>query len=115
MDASDRALQATRTTLEKDAASGDTLDVLESLQRGHDRLMAKVEALYSSLNVHNRFPELDGVNLDFVRVLLIARDLKMNIWKHAIASFFEWDKLDRAVGGSQQTLGKSSCMTTRPF
>ncbi|KAG1722047.1 uncharacterized protein EDB91DRAFT_1274740, partial [Suillus paluster] len=60
LDASDRALQATRTTLEKDAASGDTLDVLESLQRGHDRLMAKVEALYSSLNVHDRFPELDG-------------------------------------------------------
>ncbi|KAG2739058.1 hypothetical protein P692DRAFT_20756820 [Suillus brevipes Sb2] len=113
LDASDRALQATRTTLEKDAASGDTLDVLESLQRGHDRLMAKVEALYSSLNVHDRFPELDGVNLDFVRVLLIARDLKMNIRKRTIASFFEWDKLDRAVGGSQQTLGTKLHQHTR--
>lgn len=107
LDISDRALQATRTMLEKEAPSDNTLDVLESLQRGHDRLMTKVEALYSSLNVHDRFPELDGVNLDFVRVLLMARDLKMNIWKRAIASFFEWDKLDRAVGGSQQTLGKS--------
>ncbi|KAG1770194.1 hypothetical protein EDD22DRAFT_977211 [Suillus occidentalis] len=113
LDASDRALQTTRTTLEKDAASGDTLDVLESLQRGHDRLMAKVEALYSSLNVHDRFPELNGVNLDFVRVLLIARDLKMNIRKCAIASFFEWDKLDRAVGGSQQTLGTKLHQHTR--
>jgi hypothetical protein len=100
-------LQATRTTLEKDATSGDTLDVLKSLQRGHDHLMAKVEVQYSSLNVHNRFPELDGVNLDFVRVLLIAWDLKMNIQKCTIASFFEWDKLNHAVGGSQQTLGKS--------
>ncbi|KAG2054503.1 hypothetical protein BDR06DRAFT_1049502 [Suillus hirtellus] len=105
LDISDRALQATRTMLEKEAPSDNTLDVLESLQRGHDCLMTKVEALYSSLNVHNRFPELDGVNLDFVRVLLMARDLKMNIRKRAIASFFEWDKLDRAVGGSQQTLG----------
>lgn len=111
LDASDRALQATKTLLENEAASDDTIDVLESLQRGHDRLMTKVEALYSSLNVHDRFPELDGVNLDFVRVLLMARDLKMNIRKRAIASFFEWDKLDPAVGGSQQTLGRSSCPT----
>ncbi|KAG2139317.1 hypothetical protein DEU56DRAFT_735682 [Suillus clintonianus] len=113
LDVSDRALQATRTMLEKEAASGDTLDVLASLQRGHERLMTKVEALYSSLNVHDRFPELDGVNLDFVRVLLMARDLKMNIRKRAIASFFEWDKLDRAVGGSQQTLGTKLHQHTR--
>ncbi|KAG1735673.1 uncharacterized protein EDB91DRAFT_1348200 [Suillus paluster] len=106
LDVSDRALQATKTMLEKEAASDDTLDVLESLQRGHDRLMTKVEALYASLNVNDRFPELDGINLNFVHVLLMARDLKMNIRKCAITSFFEWDKLDRAVGGSHQTLAK---------
>ncbi|KAG0697549.1 hypothetical protein DFH29DRAFT_1003608 [Suillus ampliporus] len=105
LDTSDRALQTTKTMLEKEAASDDTLDVLESLQRGHDRLMTKVEVLYSSLNVHDKFPELNGVNLDFVRVLLMARDLKMNVRKRTIASFFEWDKLDRAVGGSHQALG----------
>ncbi|KAG2053155.1 hypothetical protein BDR06DRAFT_1054409 [Suillus hirtellus] len=113
LDISDRALQATRTMLEKEAPSDNTLDVLESLQRGHDHLMTKVEALYSSLNVHDRFPELDGVNLDFVHVLLMARNLKMNIRKRAIASFFEWDKLDRAVGGSQQTLGTKLHQHTR--
>jgi hypothetical protein len=106
LDASDKALQTTRTMLEKDMASDDTLEALESLERGHDRLMNKVEALYSSLNVHDRFPELHGINLEFVRILLMARDLKMNVRKRAIASFFEWDKLDRAVGGAQQALGK---------
>lgn len=35
----------------------------------------------------------------------MARDLKINIRKRAIASFFEWDKLDRAVGGKQNALG----------
>ncbi|KAG0695573.1 hypothetical protein DFH29DRAFT_984921 [Suillus ampliporus] len=94
-------------------ASDDTLDVLESLQRGHDCLMTKVEVLYSSLNVNDRFPELDGINLDFVRVLLMARDLKMNIRKCAIASFFKWDKLDRAVGRSHQTLGTKLHQHTR--
>lgn len=92
--------------LEKESASDNTLEALQSLERGHGRLMDKVEALYSSLNVHDRFPELHGVNLDFVRTLLMARDLKMNVRKCAIASFFEWDKLDRAVGGAQQALGK---------
>ncbi|KAG1863946.1 hypothetical protein C8R48DRAFT_833650 [Suillus tomentosus] len=94
LDTSDKALQTARTMLEKDMASDDTLEALESLERGHDRLMNKVEALYSSLNVHDRFPELHGINLEFVRILLLARDLKMNVRKRAIASFFEWDKLD---------------------
>ncbi|KAG1779269.1 hypothetical protein EV702DRAFT_1195245 [Suillus placidus] len=105
LDASDRALQLTRTMVEKGSAAEETLDALESLERGHDRLMNKVEALYSSLNVHDRFPELQGVDLNFVRTLLMACDLKINIHKRAIGSFFEWDKLDRAVGGANQALG----------
>jgi hypothetical protein len=104
LNTSDTALQSTRLMLEKGTASQDTL---EALERGHDRLMAKVEVLYASLNIHDQFPELEGINLDFVRLLLMARDLKMNIRKRAITSFFEWDKLDRAVGGAQQALGKS--------
>ncbi|KAG2113977.1 hypothetical protein DEU56DRAFT_874329 [Suillus clintonianus] len=113
MDTSDRALQATRTMLEKEAPSDDTLSALEGLERGHQRLMDKVEALYASLNIHDRFPELQGVNLDFVRTLLMARDLKINIHKRAIGSFFEWDKLDRAVGGAQQALGTKLHQQTR--
>jgi hypothetical protein len=48
------------------------------------------------------------MSLEFVRTLLIARDLKINIRKRAIASFFEWDKLDRAVGGKANPLGMYS-------
>ncbi|KAG2122848.1 hypothetical protein BD769DRAFT_1331672, partial [Suillus cothurnatus] len=61
--------------------------------------------LYASLNIHNQFPELEGINFDFLQLLLMVRDLKMNIHKWAIVSFFEWDKLDHAVGGAQQALG----------
>lgn len=108
LDTSNRALQATRVMLAKESHSDDTLEALESLERGHDRLMEKVEILYSSLNIHDKFPELKGIDLDFVHILLMARDLKINIRKRAIASFFEWDKLDRAVGGAQQALGNMS-------
>ncbi|KAG6852222.1 hypothetical protein H0H87_010524 [Tephrocybe sp. NHM501043] len=63
------------------------------------------EALYSLLNVHDSFPELVGVDLEFVWTLLMVRDLKMNICKWAIGSFLEWDKLDQAAGGQEQNLG----------
>ncbi|KAG2096306.1 uncharacterized protein F5147DRAFT_778354 [Suillus discolor] len=110
LDTSDTALQSTRLMLEKGTASQDTL---EALERGHNRLMAKVEVLYASLNIHDQFPELEGINLDFVQLLLMAHDLKMNIHKRAIASFFEWDKLDCAVGGAQQALGTKLHQQTR--
>lgn len=66
-----------------------------------------MEELYASLNVHDSFPELANVDLEFVQILLMARDLKINIRKRAIGSFFEWDKLDRATKGRQQPLGES--------
>jgi len=105
LEALDKALQAARMIIEKDAMQ-DTLEALQSLERSHDRLLTKVDVLYTSLNIQDRFPELHGVNLEFVHTLLLARDLKINIWKRAIGSFFEWDKLDRAVGGKQKALGQ---------
>lgn len=79
--------------------------MLDGLERTYGRLMTKVDTLYASLNVQDQYPELDGIGFDFVRVLLLARDLKINIRKRAIGSFFEWDKLDQAVGGGQKPLG----------
>ncbi|KAG1801850.1 uncharacterized protein BJ212DRAFT_1450041 [Suillus subaureus] len=105
MATSDQALQTTCTMLKREAASDNTMVTLDGLERGHQCLMEKVEALYALFNIQDRFPELQGVNLNFVHTLLMAHDLKINICKHAIGSFFEWDKLDRAVGGAQQALG----------
>ena len=78
---------------------------LESLRRTHGETLNKVEELYTSLNVTDVFPEIEGLPLDFVRMLLLARDLKINIRKRAIGTFFEWDKLDQAAGGGEQPLG----------
>ena len=81
-------------------------DFLKSLGASHARTIEQVEGLYASLNVPEDFPELRGLPLSFVRHLIMARDLKINIRKRAIGSFFEWDKLDRAAGGRDQPLGK---------
>ena len=107
LDSSSRVLQLARATIEKGNMSSGVLDVLASLECGHARLVTKTEALYSSLNVHDRIPELKDISLEFVQILLMARDLKINIRKRAVGSFFEWDKLDHAVGSKDKPLGVS--------
>ncbi|KIM65714.1 hypothetical protein SCLCIDRAFT_22591 [Scleroderma citrinum Foug A] len=112
LEASERALQAAQTIIEKDAMQ-DTLEAFQSLERSHDWLLTKVDTLYTSLNIQDRFLELHGINLEFIHTLLLAHDLKINIWKRVVGSFFEWDKLDRAVGGKQKTLGMKLHQQTR--
>ncbi|KAG6807870.1 hypothetical protein H0H92_006160 [Tricholoma furcatifolium] len=46
-----------------------------------DKLKEKTELLYSSLNVHHAFLELRGVDYEFVCLLIMAQDLKINIRK----------------------------------
>lgn len=98
------------TTIQKAISEGDNNKeahyFFESLRRTHERAMSKVEELYVSLNVTDHFPEIKGLPLDFVRILLMARDLKINIRKRAIGTFFEWDRLDGAAGGRDQPLGE---------
>ena len=112
LDTVDRTLQTSRATLTKSAHGQETQDLLASLGRTHDRLKDKVDALYASLNIPDAFPELHGIDFDFIQILLMARDLKINIRKRAIGSFFEWDKLDQAAGGRQEALGKLSSTTS---
>ena len=108
VDVIEKTIQTATSIMKKESLSDVTLATLGSLEHAHSRLIAKVDTLYASLNVQTKFPELEGIDLDFVRTLLLARDLKINIRKRAIGSFFEWDKLDRAVGGAQKALGNSS-------
>ncbi|KAJ7653000.1 hypothetical protein B0H17DRAFT_850644, partial [Mycena rosella] len=61
--------------------------------------------LYASLNIQNSFPELQALPLEFVRTLLIMRDLKINIRKQAIGSFYEWENLDRVVASRREAFG----------
>ncbi|KAJ7704895.1 hypothetical protein B0H17DRAFT_920941, partial [Mycena rosella] len=62
--------------------------------------------LYASLNIQDSFPELQGLSLEFVQILLLMRDLKINIQKRVVGSFYEWENLDCAVGGRHEALGE---------
>lgn len=106
LDVVDNAIKVAKAAIANSPAPSDSKHLMNSLQRTHDKLKVKVEELYTSLNIPDSFPELEGVDLEFVRILLMARDLKINIRKRAIGSFFEWAKLDQAVGGRGQALGE---------
>jgi len=79
VDAIESALNSTRTTIAQGQAPDAALSALSMLERTHSRLLKNVESLYTSLNIHESFPELNGLSLDFVRTLFMARDLKINI------------------------------------
>ncbi|KAG6877328.1 hypothetical protein C0993_008548 [Termitomyces sp. T159_Od127] len=108
-----KTLQTTCSTLAKALPSPESLRILNSLQEHHGRLKDDIEELYSSLSIQQSYPELQGVDLDFVKHLLIARDLKINVRKRAVGSFFEWERLDQASGGRDHALGTKLHQATR--
>ena len=96
---------AVQKVVAEDTCNKEASRFLDSLRQTHERAISKVEELYVALNVTDAFPELQGLPLEFMRVLLMARNLKINICKRAIGTFFEWDRLDRAAGGRDEPLG----------
>lgn len=106
LDVVEKTINTTKATLATSATPEDSKSILKGLLEMHATFSNKVEALYVSLNIHDSYPDLKGASLEFVRTLLMAHDLKINIRKRAIGSFFEWDRLDQAVGGRHQVLGK---------
>ncbi|KAG6846960.1 hypothetical protein H0H93_010874 [Arthromyces matolae] len=106
LDSIDEAIRKMKTEFSRTSSvPKQALASLASLQALQAELKDQSETLYASLNVHKSFSELKTVDLEFVRLLLMARDLKINIRKRAKGSFLEWDKLDQAVAGRDQTLG----------
>lgn len=83
----------------------DVSDRMKQLTESHAYLSSKVDDLYSSLNILESFPTLKHLPFAAVHKLLLARDLKINVRKRAIGSFFEYDKLEQAAGGRAQALG----------
>ncbi|KAF7439857.1 hypothetical protein PC9H_000194 [Pleurotus ostreatus] len=112
LDSLDTTIEATKKALSK-GTTPLASRLLPELTLTGEKLRTQADQIYDTLNVQNRFPELKQCSLEFVRILLILRDLKVNIRKRAIGSFFEWDKLDQAVGGRQQSIGTKLHQRTR--
>ena len=109
VDVVDNELQMMRTAMkETKSESQATLGILEKMEGSQTRLRNKVESLYMTLNVPKEHSHLLDVDTEYLKVLFLARELKIGIRKCAIGSFFEWDRLDQAVGGKANPLGTST-------
>ncbi|KAK7062073.1 hypothetical protein R3P38DRAFT_2494733 [Favolaschia claudopus] len=113
IDAVEKAIEDTKKTLKGAGAPTSSLKILQGLELTHEKLSTEAEALYGSLNIHDTYPELRGLPLEFTQTLLLMRDLKINIRKRATGSFMEWETLDRAVSGRREPLGTKLHQTTR--
>ena len=74
-------VKTVQANIAKEDVNPEAQHFLNSLQQSHSRTIDQVEKLYASLNVPDDFPELQGLSLPFVRTLIMARDLKINIRK----------------------------------
>ncbi|KAG6898746.1 hypothetical protein C0993_004592, partial [Termitomyces sp. T159_Od127] len=73
LDTCKKTLRATRQTLAKTTPSSCSLRILMTLQEHHEQLKDGMEELYTSLSLQDSFPELCGVDLEFVQTLLAIR------------------------------------------
>ena len=105
LDAIEKAIHTAKLTLSQSSTLLKSIKILKGLEEMHDDLSDKVEELYILLNIQESYLDLLRVGLDFIWTLLMARNLKVNIRKRAIGSFFKWDRLDQAVGRRSNPLG----------
>ncbi|KAJ6553265.1 hypothetical protein B0H19DRAFT_1377852 [Mycena capillaripes] len=113
IDGVEKAIIDAKQTIAVSGAPPDAVSLLRSLEATHKMLNQQAEELYASLNIGGSFPELADLPRPFVHTLLILNDLKTVIRRRAIASFQEWEALDRAVAGRREPLGTKLYQATR--
>jgi hypothetical protein len=105
IDAVEQSIEETKKSVTGPNATPESLDLLRGLEATHETLSSQAQMLYSSLNIHEGIPELRGLPLAFVTLLMTMRNLKMEIRRRAINSFKELATLRRAVAGQREANG----------
>ncbi|EMD30807.1 hypothetical protein CERSUDRAFT_60815 [Gelatoporia subvermispora B] len=113
VDRVETAIEALRGQLTDGGPSSQANDILSKLEKTSQDLSKRVDNLYISLDVGAGFPELKELHANFVKILVLARDIKCNIRKRVTAQFLEYDRLDSAAGGKDNPLGTKLHQHTR--
>ncbi|KAJ7275583.1 hypothetical protein B0H12DRAFT_1228041 [Mycena haematopus] len=109
----EKTIADVKLVISNSSDSTGSLSLLRNLRSTHEKLSQEADELYASLNVCGAFPELGNLPRPFAHLLLMVHNLKGVIRKRAIASFQEWEELDRAVGGRREPLGTKMYQATR--
>lgn len=81
-----------------------TISILTNM---HSEFTAKVDELYAKVELLQDLPEIRGHSVQFLHTLLQAYEAKRVCRARIIGRFSEWERLDAAVGGKDEAMGKS--------
>ncbi|KAJ8080970.1 hypothetical protein PM082_017805 [Marasmius tenuissimus] len=99
-------IATTRAMINKMAEpSAEAIALLAGMEANLPAMKTKAADLYASLNLPENHPETAGLSMEIVTLLLLARDLKINLRARVIGRLHECDCLDQAVGGVGEALG----------
>ncbi|KAJ8077749.1 hypothetical protein PM082_002182 [Marasmius tenuissimus] len=99
-------IATTRAMISKMAEpSAEAIALLVGMEANLRAMKKKAADLYASLNLPENHPETAGLSMEIVTLLLLARDLKINLRARVIGRLHECDRLDQAVGGVGEALG----------
>ncbi|EFI28012.1 hypothetical protein CC1G_14504 [Coprinopsis cinerea okayama7 len=106
LDRLEARIEEVATGLNEDFPEDHKQGVLAALNAAYAALKSRIEATYLAINVGDEHPELQGLDYEFVKALLLLRDLKISIRRRAIAQFFEREKLQMPSKGRANPLGR---------
>ena len=81
------------------------MEIVSDLECKYKQCLEILDKLYTSLRIDGDFENMQDISFDFMQTLLQARDLKINIRQKVINLFFEWERLNQAVGGKNAPQG----------
>ncbi|KAH7101834.1 hypothetical protein BKA62DRAFT_671762 [Auriculariales sp. MPI-PUGE-AT-0066] len=81
------------------AVARRTRGQLRELRERHVTLKTAADELYDSPSVDHELPQYKDFSRQFVRLLIMDYDAKCIVRHKLIGRFFQWDRLNRAVGG----------------
>ncbi|KAH7097510.1 hypothetical protein BKA62DRAFT_623799, partial [Auriculariales sp. MPI-PUGE-AT-0066] len=101
-------IDAAEEILGRGPSSADARRIRAQLRELHvhqQTLRLAADALYDALNFEETLPHYRQYSPRFVRLLIEAYDAKCITRHKLIGRFFEWDRLNRAVGGIYAPVG----------
>ncbi|KAJ7079878.1 hypothetical protein C8R43DRAFT_910045 [Mycena crocata] len=102
-----------KTSSSSSSSSAKAMNPLfEEMKESLTTTKSKIDDIYAA-QMDQSSLGLTGTNLDFMRMILMARRLKMTVRKLAASSFSKWQELDQAQGGGAVLAGTNGTTTLR--
>jgi hypothetical protein len=102
-------------TFTKEDDTEENRGYISQLETFKKDFQTHVDDLYVSLGILNAYPALKDVDAEFVKVLLLCRDAKIELRRVASCYLSEQNSLDDASGGVNNPIGMCTSIIIIPL